>query len=91
MLSQVVLFRRIAECSGEPACPEAGGWRVGFQSRLLMPGIGASLLVVGLLMVGSAVPLQRRRCRPYALQLWKFLQVTPTPGEVFVRSWPCCR
>ncbi|HPO93300.1 MAG TPA: hypothetical protein PL072_07495 [Phycisphaerales bacterium] len=89
MLSQVVLFRRVSQSALESLRLEAGGWRVWVsRARLLMPGIGASLLVVGLLMVGSAVPLHVAQVQTYALQLWKFLQVTPAPGEVFVRSWP---
>lgn len=69
----------------EPASIWRRGWMV---CGLLRNGIMGALAVVGLIMLGSAIPLHLAQVRTYAIDLWTMLSISPDIRGVWIRALP---
>lgn len=69
----------------EPASIWRRGWVV---LALLRKGVLGAMVVVGLIMLGSAIPLHLAQVRTYAIDLWTMLSLSPDIRGVWVRAMP---
>lgn len=69
----------------EPASRFRGGREV---LALLMPGVVLGAGTIGLVMIGSAVPLHLAQVQTLAIHLWKYMSLTPEPVRAWIAAWP---
>ncbi|MBY0311441.1 MAG: hypothetical protein K2W85_05185, partial [Phycisphaerales bacterium] len=69
----------------EPASIWRRGWVV---LALLRKGVLGAVVVVGLIMLGSAIPLHLAQVRTYAIDLWTVLSLSPDIRGVWIRAMP---
>lgn len=69
---------------------DAGERTLRHRARLALPGLAAAVLLITLLMMGSAVPLHLAQTPTWSVRLWMGLDLTP-PREhwrLWARAWP---
>lgn len=89
-MALAVVARRVDDEVLDQLALDAGPRTLRHRARLLLSGIVAAFLFVGLLMLGSAVPLHLAQVPTWSITLWKGLDLTP-PGEhwrLWLRAWP---
>lgn len=88
-LVQGPLLRRVPDSVLDALRIESSGARrVRTQLRLLWPALGASAGAVGLLMIGSAVPLHVAQVQTAAIQLWKVIQESASARGAWIGALP---
>ncbi len=55
---------------------------------MLAPSILASVVLIALVMTGSAVPLHLAQADTYAVHLWRFMLTNADPASVWHAAWP---
>ncbi len=67
----------------------ASAWRrVRLAVGLVRPGVIGAFGVVGVVMIGSAIPLHLAQVRTYAIDLWTMVSVSPDIRGVWLRATP---
>lgn len=62
--------------------------KAGVLGGLLWPSVIGSTALVGVVVSGSAVPLHLAQVPTYAIELWKWMNLTPEPGGVWIQAVP---
>ena len=62
--------------------------RAGVLARLVLPGVVTSVVVVTLVMLGSAVPFHLADVPTYAIKVWFELTTNPGSADGWVAAWP---
>jgi ABC-type spermidine/putrescine transport system permease subunit II len=88
-LVQGPLLRRVPDSMLDALRIESSGARrARTVLRLLLPALGASAGAVGLLMIGSAVPLHVAQVQTAAIQLWKVIQESASARGAWIGALP---